>query len=101
VCASFIGELGRSLSNNQSANLGAAFARGFFIYLTFVTGQLVLGGDLPIPGVGTEIITHGQYFRVAAFSSLMAFVGGYSPEFFSSILKRIEAQTTNREPNDS
>ena len=99
ILASFAGELGRFSGDVQRPNLLSAASRGFFIYLAFIAGQLALNGTLladPKPLAGPNayeqvlFVPEPMYFRVVAFSSLLAFMAGYNPVFFSSLFSRIE-----------
>lgn len=93
IFASFAGELGRISGDIQRPNLVSAAARGFFIFLALIAGQLVFNGTLsvdPKPYNQVLFVTEPRYFRVAAFSSLLAFMAGYNPVFFSSLVSRIE-----------
>ena len=88
--ASLIGELGRtaSLTSNSMPNYGAALARGFFIFLVLITGQLVINGGLDPMNSSIDRGPGAQFFRITTFGSLLGFIVGYSPTIFSKILDR-------------
>ena len=96
--ASIIGELGKALMKGENARIDSAIIRGFFIYLMLVGGQLILAGTLSrsIYDSNNEtiiIITQGQYFRVSTFISLLAFLVGYNPDFFSFLIKKVQSMS--------
>jgi len=67
-----------------SAACAAAVIRGFFLYLVFLSGLLLLT---------TEAITKAsqdQYVQLAGTVSVLAFVIGYDPEFFSKLMNRLD-----------
>lgn len=98
--ASLVGEWGRTCVEKRPPRLGGALARAFFIYLALISGQLLFGGGLPIPGAEqldavAGNTTQWQYFRVATFVSLLAFMVGYSPGFFASLLTRLRGRLSD------
>lgn len=77
-----------------------AIIRGFFIFLTVVTGQIVIQGSIPsltveVNGNPAEVGIP-QYFRVASFSSLLSFLVGFNPRLFNTIVKRLDVSEKNK-----
>ena len=98
--SSVLGEYGReAMGPKRGVNPQAALIRGFFIFLTLATGQLVIVGTISLPpslleGAATpddpSVVSPGQYFRIATFCSFLSFFVGFSPKVFTSLLKRVE-----------
>lgn len=89
--ASIIGELGKTLIKGGQLHFGSAIVRGFFIYLLFIAGQLILTGTLSreiYNSEGVLDISQANYFRVGAFMSMFSFLVGYSPDFFTFLIDK-------------
>lgn len=105
--AALVGEVGRDAMANGKGkpNLRGAMVRGFFIYLAITAGQLVIAGNISLPKEALESVTNGssitsplvttpsQYFRLASFCSLVAFLVGFTPKLFTSILNSVSRMT--------
>lgn len=101
--AGMLGAMGRrvvlSTPRNQDAidssyPLLSAILRGFFVYLSVISGLLVL---LENPILGT--VSPGQYIRFAGLLSLMSFFVNYDPSLFAALLDRVRdrmEETTGR-----
>lgn len=83
--------MSQQLRRWASGVLLSALARGFFVYLSILSGLLVLTGD-PF-----DSPTPGQYFRLAGTTSLFCFIVGWQPNFLSGLINRFAAiaQTTS------
>lgn len=65
----------------------AAILRGFFLYLMIVAGALIV---LPEDALtNTQINTFAQYWRIAGWVSVMAFVMGYNPNLLVRLIQQI------------
>lgn len=97
--ASVVGELGRTLGDDASVvRVGFAIARGFFVYLVLISGQLVLAGSLTGSegGVPTFSVNQGLYFRAGILASLVSFAAGYNPGLFLAIIKKVEERIVKK-----
>ena len=78
--------------------------RGFVVYLTFMAGIMIAtdrpfgGGDAGSSGTSPTTLTSASpqvvagsvtYIRYAGFVSLLAFVAGYDPTRFESLLRNV------------
>lgn len=98
--AALVGEYGRDAMTprRQQPNSRAAIVRGFFIFLAISAGQLVIAGNISLPQAvadaadpGNPLVNSpGQYFRLAAFCSLLGFLVGFTPRLFTTFLKGLE-----------
>jgi hypothetical protein len=73
-----------------TAVCAAAVVRGFFLYLVFLSGLLLLT---------TSAITKAdqeQYVQLAGTVSVLSFVIGYDPDFFSKLMNRIDGWAKQR-----
>jgi uncharacterized membrane protein len=66
--------------------------QGFVVYLVMVTGVVSFGGSDHF----LENPTQEQYMRLAAASSLISLVIGYSPGLFNSLMGRLEKWAQER-----
>ena len=69
--------------DNSTHPYAAAVIGGFFVYLTIVSGILVLV-EKPYGSPSPE-----QYARLAGFISLLSFLMGYNPRMLSRFLARV------------
>lgn len=69
---------------DQTFPVLSAILRGFFVYLTVISGILVL---LENPILGT--MSPGQYIRFAGLLSLLSFFVNYDPSLFVALLDRV------------
>lgn len=97
VLASMSGEAGRS----ASPNLAGGAARGFFVFLLAIGGQLIYIWGHADPAF--HFPDQQTYFRLAGLASFVAFVVGWRPEAVSSLAARIGQQihTDVAAPNSS
>lgn len=77
--------ISQELRSWASGVLLSALARGFFVYLSILSGLLVLTGD-PF-----DSPTPGQYFRLAGTTSLFCFIVGWQPNFLAGLINRFAA----------
>jgi hypothetical protein len=99
--AALAGEWGRSAEDSHRPQFRSAVGRGFFVYLAFIAGQLVLNGTLSQEVFRQENILYvreAQYFRIGAFASLISFMAGFNPVFFSTLLAKVEGMATQSPP---
>ncbi len=97
ILSALIGEIGRNAMNAKRTkiNFQGAIIRGFFIYLMITAGQVIIAGGIPMPDTG-EISTNllvtdpQQYLRISSFSSLLAFLVGFTPSLFERLLKNLQ-----------
>jgi len=96
VFAGVLGAMGRRLvlsarqehsARDTSYPLLSALLRSFFVYLTVISGLLVL---LENPILGTA--SPGQYIRFAGLLSLFSFFVSYDPTMFVSLLDRVRSR---------
>ena len=66
----------------------SALLRGFFVYLVILSGAMVSVQD---PVQNFLPATQEQYVRLAALMSVLGFIVGYNPEFFTKIFRGAEA----------
>lgn len=99
--ASMVGECARVSQSDprKLPNFQGSVVRGFFIYLTVVTGQIVIVGSIPGPETSVDVGI-GQYFRVASFSSFISFIVGYNPLFFKTFANRMGKKVIDAKDND-
>ncbi|HUO09104.1 MAG TPA: hypothetical protein VM008_12430 [Phycisphaerae bacterium] len=71
---------------NRPSRFLCVLARGFFIFLMLVTGQILANGT--IEGADA-IVRQAQYFRFATFGSLCSFIVGYSPGLMTGLVERL------------
>ncbi len=96
--AALIGEIGRVANLGENPKIKLAIIRGFFIFLLVTGGQLIIAGNISLPAnvapeggaVGPMVTSVGQYFRLASFCSLMAFLVGFTPSWFDALLDRLK-----------
>lgn len=102
--SALVGEDGRDAmaTRRSSPNPQAAIVRGFFIFLAMAAGQLVIAGNISLPQVVVEgaasagdplVTSPGQYFRLASFCSLLAFLVGFAPRIFHAFLNGLHRLT--------
>ena len=66
----------------------AALVRGFFIFLFFIAGQLIITGAISTPG-GAQSTSPDDYTRLAGICSLLAFSVGFKPQIFHDFLIKV------------
>lgn len=69
-------------ASDTSSPRNSALLRGFLVYVCLIAGILLFGEDPVAPG-------QKQYFRLAGFTSMFAFVLSYRPALFGSLLQRV------------
>jgi hypothetical protein len=73
----------------------SALLRSFFVYLTVISGLLVL---LENPILGTA--SPGQYVRFAGLLSLLSFFVSYDPTMFVALLDRVRDRVQEKTEAD-
>lgn len=98
--AGVLGAMGRQVvlttegerdSRDRTYPLLSALLRSFFVYLTVISGLLVL---LENPILGTA--SPGQYIRFAGLLSLIGFFVSYDPTMFVALLDRVRDRMRER-----
>lgn len=99
VLASLTGEVGRS----PRPNLAGGAARGFFVFLMAIGGQLIYIWGHSAPAF--HFPDQQTYFRLAGLTSFIAFLVGWRPETFSALatamgrqLNRQASSATSTQP---
>ena len=102
--SALVGEYGRDAmaTRKSTPNPQAAIVRGFFIFLAMAAGQLVIAGNISLPQEVVQnpgsardplVTSPGQYFRLASFCSLLAFLVGFTPRIFHAFLNGLHRFT--------
>jgi len=85
----------KAKSNAESKNSRriylSAFLRGFFLYLMFISGFLIVTSDTAV--TNTDF---AQYIRIAGMMSILGFVIGYDPNLLFRFMHKIIDLTENR-----
>jgi hypothetical protein len=104
IFAGVLGAMGRRLVLSTRQNhatldhtypLLSALLRSFFVYLTVISGLLVL---LENPILGTA--SPGQYVRFAGLLSLLSFFVSYDPTMFVALLDRVRDRVQEKTEAD-
>jgi hypothetical protein len=107
--SSAIGEFGRRvlLGAQEPGTVRGAMARGFFIFLVIMAGQLIVLGTPEATAVSPNVFkemrsnpdlqadhTHiclQHFFRMAGVASLLSFVSGIDPRFLRKLINHWES----------
>lgn len=89
--AALIGELLRLSQSDVQAlpNPKAALARGFFIFLVALAGELIILGEIRLGLSEDYQVRQDAYFRIASSVSFLGFLVGFKPNFFLELLSGI------------
>jgi hypothetical protein len=63
----------------------AAIMRGFFVYVTLLSGMIILTGTTTFANADQQ-----TYLRLAGTASLFSFLAGYSPHLFNKLQSRLD-----------